>query len=107
MGSKCHLRNDAAMMVKGCPHERRPDDTVQIGAERLGAGCAANCRFWACPFRMAVSTTKEPRLATSPRPNRHEELRYLLKDHQRLVKSWRRKSTARCISDVNFPAHLF
>ena len=35
MGSKCHLRNDAAVMVKGWPHERRPDDTVQIGAERL------------------------------------------------------------------------
>ena len=107
MGAKCHLRNDAAMMVKGGPHERRPDDTVQIGAERLGAGCEANCRFWLALSGMAVSTTKEARLATSPPPNRREELRYLLKDHQALVKSWRRKSTARCISDVNFPAHLF
>jgi hypothetical protein len=34
-GSKCHLRNDAAVMVKGCPHERRPTIRFRSGPSAL------------------------------------------------------------------------
>jgi len=55
---KNDLRNDAAVMVEGWPHERRPDDTVQIGAEDW-RGLRGGLPVWGLPF--------QAQLATSPR----------------------------------------